>query len=193
VGSVDYPFNPLALAIGAGATFVARSVDIFQNHLKEVLRRAAAHKGTAFVEVFQNCNIFNDKAFENVTSKEGRTENAIYLEHGKPVIFGKDKNKGVRANGMELEVVDLGGSIAPENLLVWDETRENPSMAFAMAQLESDAQPLGVLRSIEKPAYEDGVIEQLKRAEEKRGTGRLDQLIHSGDIWEVNGQSGGAA
>jgi 2-oxoglutarate ferredoxin oxidoreductase subunit beta len=193
VGSVDYPFNPLALAIGAGATFVARSVDIFQSHLKEVLRRAAAHKGTAFVEVFQNCNIFNDKAFEDVTSKEGRTENSIYLQHGKPVIFGKDKNKGVRANGMDLEVVELGGSIAAENLLVWDETRENPSLAFAMAQLDGDAHPLGVLRSIEKPAYEDGVIEQLKRAEEKRGTGRLDQLIHSGDIWEVNGQSGGPA
>jgi 2-oxoglutarate ferredoxin oxidoreductase subunit beta len=193
LGSVDYPFNPLALAIGAGATFVARSVDIFQNHLKEVLRRAAAHKGTAFVEVFQNCNIFNDKAFENVTSKEGRTENSIYLEHGKPVIFGKDKNKGVRANGMDLEVVELGGSVAPENLVVWDESRENPSLAFAMAQLQGDAQPLGVLRAIDKPAYEDGVIEQIRRAEEKRGTGRLDQLIHSGDIWEVNGQSGGAS
>ena len=91
------------------------------------------------------------------------------------------------------EVVDLGGSIAPENLLVWDETRENPSMAFAMAQLQSEAQPLGVLRAIEKPTYENGVIEQLKRAEEKRGPGRLEQLIHSGDIWEVNGQSGGPA
>jgi 2-oxoglutarate ferredoxin oxidoreductase subunit beta len=192
-GVVDYPFNPLALAIGAGATFVARSVDIFQNHLKETLRRAAAHKGTAFVEVFQNCNIFNDKAFEDTTSKEGRTENAIYLEHGKPVIFGKDKNKGVRANGMELEVVELGGSIAPENLVVWDETRENPSLAFAMAQLQGIAQPLGVLRAIDKPAYEDGVIDQIRRAEERRGTGRLDQLIHSGDIWEVNGQSGGAS
>ena len=87
----------------------------------------------------------------------------------------------------------LNPSIAPENLLVWDESRENPSLAFAMAQLESDAQPLGVLRAIDKPAYEDGVIAQLKHAEEKRGTGRLDQLIHSGDIWEVNGQSGGAS
>jgi 2-oxoglutarate ferredoxin oxidoreductase subunit beta len=193
MGVVDYPFNPLALAIGAGATFVARSVDIFQNHLKETLRRAAAHKGTAFVEVFQNCNIFNDKAFEDVTNKEGRTENAIYLEHGKPVIFGKNKNKGVRANGMDLEIVELGGSIAPENLLVWDETRENPSMAFAMAQLQGTAQPLGVLRAVDKPAYEIGVIDQIRNAEQKRGTGRLEALIHSGDIWEVNGQSGGAA
>jgi 2-oxoglutarate ferredoxin oxidoreductase subunit beta len=188
-GVVDYPFNPLALAIGAGATFVARSVDIFQNHLKETLRRAAAHKGTAFVEIFQNCNIFNDKAFENVSSKEGRTENAIYLEHGQPVIFGKDKNKGVRANGMDLEVVELGGSIAPENLLVWDETRDNPSLAFAMAQLQGGAQPLGVLRAVDKPAYEDGVVEQIRREEERRGTGRLDALIRSGDIWEVDGQS----
>jgi 2-oxoglutarate ferredoxin oxidoreductase subunit beta len=193
MGVVDYPFNPLALAIGAGATFVARSVDIFQNHLKETLRRAAAHKGTAFVEVFQNCNIFNDKAFEDVTSKEGRTENAIYLEHGKPVIFGKSKDKGVRANGMDLEIVELGGSIAPENLLVWDETRENPSMAFAMAQLHGTAQPLGVLRAVDKPAYENGVIDQIRNAEQKRGTGRLEAHIHSGDIWEVNGQSGGAA
>ena len=187
-GAVDYPFNPLALAIGAGATFVARSVDIFQNHLKETLRRAAAHKGTAFVEVFQNCNIFNDKAFDNVSSKEGRTENAIYLEHGKPVVFGKDKNRGVRLNGLDLEVVELGGAVAPENLLVWDETRENPSLAFAMAQLEGTAQPLGVLRAVDKPAYEQGVVEQIRREEERRGMGRLDALIRSGDIWEVDGR-----
>jgi 2-oxoglutarate ferredoxin oxidoreductase subunit beta len=157
---------------------VARSVDIFQNHLKETLRRAAAHQGTAFVEVFQNCNIFNDKAFENVTSKEGRTEHAIYLEHGKPVVFGKDRNQGVRVNGLDLEVV----------VLVWDETRDNPSLAFAMAQIEGPAQPLGVLRAVDKPAYEDGVIEQIRREEERRGMGRLEALIHSGDIWQVDGR-----
>ena len=127
-----------------------------------------------------------------MTEQGGRAENAIYLEHGKPLVFGKDKDKGIRVNGMDLEVVELGGSIAPENLLVWDETRENPSLAFAMAQLEGLAQPLGVLRAVDKPAYEEGVIDQIRRAEEKRGTGRLDQLIHSGDIWEVTGQSGGA-
>jgi 2-oxoglutarate ferredoxin oxidoreductase subunit beta len=154
-----------------------------------VLRRAAAHRGTAFVEVFQNCNIFNDKAFENVTSKEGRTENAIYLEHGKPVVFGKDRKKGVRVNGLDLEVVDVGGAIATENLLMWDETRENPSLAFAMAQLQSTAQPLGVLRAVERPAYEHGVVDQIRREEERRGTGRLDALIRSGDIWEVGGQA----
>src|SRR3984957_2051569 len=107
-GSVDFPFNPIALAIGAGATFVARSVDVFQQHLKETLKKASAHKGSAYVEILPNCNIFNDHAWETITEKDARSEHVVQLEHGKPLIFGKNRDKGIRLNGLELEVVTLG-------------------------------------------------------------------------------------
>jgi 2-oxoglutarate ferredoxin oxidoreductase subunit beta len=188
MGSVDYPFNPLSLAIGAGATYVARSVDIFQAHLKETLHRAAEHDGTAFVEILQNCNIFNDGAWDPVTSKQGRSENSVHLEHGKPLIFGKNKDKGLRLRGMELEVIQLGGSIGPEDCLVWDEDRDNPALAFVMAQLETPdfPVPLGVFRRVVKPAYETGVVRQIQHAEEGAGDANLDSLIRSGDTWTVD-------
>ena len=191
-GSVDYPFNPLSLALGSGATFVARSVDIFQAHLKETLRRAAAHKGSAFVEILQNCNIFNDGAFGDVTSKEGRTENAVYLEHGKPVTFGRDSKKGVRLCGLDLEVIDLEGSTGPEDCLVWDEDRDNPALAFLMSRLGPPElpTPLGVFRSVDATPYETGIIDQIQSVEENRGRGNLEALLHSGDTWTVESRDG---
>ena len=185
-GSVDYAFNPLSLALGAGATFVARSVDIFQSHLKDTLRRAAAHKGTALIEILQNCNIFNDKIWDDTTNREGRTENAIYLEHGKPVVFGKEKNKGVRMRGTDLEIIDLEGSIGPEDCLVWDEDRENPALAFLMSRLGAPdfPTPLGVFRAVDHPPYEEGIIAQIRAAEEAN-PGSLEALIHGGDTWTV--------
>ncbi len=135
-GSVDYPFNPLALALGAGATFIARSVDVFQSHLRDTLRRAARHKGTAYVEIYQNCNIFNDKAFSGLTDKETKDDTALYLEHGKPLIFGKNKDRGIRMQGTQMEVVELGGEFGPDDCLVWDETQQNPATAFLAAQLQ---------------------------------------------------------
>ncbi len=187
MGSADYPFNPLSLALGAGATFVARSVDIFQKHLKETLRRAAAHKGTALVEILQNCNIFNDKTFESVTSKEGRVDNAIYLEHGKPVVFGRDESRGVRVRGMDLEIIDLKGSIGPEDCLVWDENRDNPALAFLMSQIGPPdlPTPLGVFRCVDKVPYETLIIDQIRHEEETRGTGSIDDLINAGETWTV--------
>ena len=194
MGVVDYPFNPLALAIGAGATFVARSVDIFQNHLKETLRRAAAHKGTAFVEVFQNCNIFNDRAFENVTSKEGRTENAIYLEHGKPVIFGKDKNKGIRLNGLKPEVVTIGKDCQVDDLLTHDEHAEEPTLAHLLSRFAHDTakgavkpypEPVGVLRNIRKPTYEEILDGRIHDAVAKKGRGKIEDLFKAEDVWTV--------
>lgn len=185
-GSVDYAFNPLSLALGAGATFVARSVDIFQSHLKDTLRRAAAHKGTALIEILQNCNIFNDKIWDDTTNREGRTENAIYLEHGKPVVFGKEENKGVRMRGTDLEVIDLEGSIGPEDCLVWDEDRENPALAFLMSRLGAPdfPTPLGVFRAVDHPPYEEGIIAQIRAAEEANPAS-LEALIHGGDTWTV--------
>ncbi len=188
MGSADYPFNPLSLALGAGATFVARSVDIFQKHLKETLRRAAEHKGTALVEILQNCPIFNDKTFGDITGKEGRVDNAIYLEHGKPIVFGKNSSKGIRLRGMDLEVIDLEGSTGPEDCLVWDEDRPNPALAFVMAQLEPPdyPTPLGIFRRIEKPSYESGIVRQIRHEEERLGTGTLESLIAAGDTWTVD-------
>jgi 2-oxoglutarate ferredoxin oxidoreductase subunit beta len=190
VGSVDYPFNPLSLAIGAGATFVARSVDIFQAHLRDTLRRAAAHKGTAYIEIYQNCNIFNDKAFANLTDKETKDESALYLEHGKPLVFGKSKNRGIRMRGTQMEVIELGGELTADDCLVWDETQENPATAFLAAQLQPPhfPTPLGVFRDVEMPSYEERVISQLQTETDRLGVGKLEDLLKAGDTWVVGEQ-----
>jgi 2-oxoglutarate/2-oxoacid ferredoxin oxidoreductase subunit beta len=121
-GSVDRPFHPLSVALGSEATFVARSVDVFQAHLKETLKKAAAHRGSAYVEILQNCNIFNDGAWETITEKETRHDSVIELVHGKPLIFGKNRDKGIRMNGLELEVVTLGDGITESDLLVHNDS-----------------------------------------------------------------------
>jgi len=186
-GSVDYPFNPLSLALGAGATFVARSVDIFQPHLRETLRRAAQHKGTAYIEIYQNCNIFNDKAFTYMTEKDTKDDNVLYLEHGKPLVFGKAKDKGIRMHGTQMEVIQLGNGLGPDDCLVWDESLENPATAFLAAQLLPPDFPtaLGVFRSVERPAYEDQVNAQVRQEVERAGSGRLEDLLQAGDTWVV--------
>ena len=172
-GSIDYPFNALSVAIGSGATFVARSVDIFQAHLKETLKAAAAHKGTAFVEIYQNCNIFNDKAFAPITDKESRDDSAVYLEHGKPLVFGKGKSKGIRLNGTELEVLDFSAGFGPADCLVWDETRMNPAIAFMIAQMgpPNFPTPLGVLRRVDVPSFESGVVGADRARDRPQGSG----------------------
>ena len=187
VGSVDTPFDPISVALGAGATFVARSVDIFQPHLKSVLKRAAEHKGSAFVEIFQNCNIFNDKAFANVTDKEARNENALYLEHGKPLTFGKEVERGIVRRGDDLEVVTLGEGLSAEDCITWDETRENPALAFELAHLDPSRfpVPLGVFRAVDHPVYEDEVVGQIRKQEEAK-PGKLEDLIYAGDTWTVS-------
>jgi 2-oxoglutarate ferredoxin oxidoreductase subunit beta len=187
-GSVDYPFNALSVAIGAGATFVARSVDVFQGHLKETLKAAAAHKGTAFVEIYQNCNIFNDKAFAHLTEKEVRDDALVQLAHGQPLVFGKAKDKGIRLNGPELEVVRFADGFGPDDCLIWDETRANPAIAFMVAQMEPPRfpVPIGVLRRVEMPTYESAVLAQIEQETGRRGVGSLDKLLRSGDVWTVH-------
>jgi 2-oxoglutarate ferredoxin oxidoreductase subunit beta len=187
-GSVDYPFNPLSLALGAGATFVARSVDIFQSHLRDTLRRAAEHKGTAFVEIYQNCNIFNDKAFTYMTEKDTKDEQVIYLEHGNPLVFGKAKDKGIRMRGTEMEVIQLGNGLSADDCLVWDENLDNPATAFLAAQFLPPNFPtaLGVFRSVEMPSYEERVMDQMHAETTRLGVGKLDDLLKAGDTWIVS-------
>ena len=164
-GTVGSPFNPIALALGAGATFVARTVDVYPQHLKETLGRAARHRGTAFVEIYQNCNIFNDGAFKSITEKEIRNDAQVELLHGKPLVFGKNKDRGIRASGDRLEVVPVAAGESTSELLVHDEARENPSLAFQLAQLEHPDQPIpiGVFRAVEKPTFDREMNDQIAR------------------------------
>ncbi len=187
-GSTDRPFQPLSLAIGAEATFVARSVDVFLPHLKAVLRRAAAHKGSAFIEILQNCNIFNDGAWESLTEKDLRSDATVALEHGKPLIFGKNRDQGIRRNGLDLEVVHLGNGTSEKDLVIHDEHHPNPAYAFLLSRMETMPgfpTPLGVLRAWDEPAYEDRMAQQIQQVIAKRGKGDLMSLLRAGDTWEV--------
>ena len=188
-GSADRPFNPISLAIGSEATFVARSVDVFQQHLRATLKEAAAHKGSAFVEILQNCNIFNDGAWFNLTEKDARSEHVVQLEHGKPLIFGKNRDKGIRMKGFDLEVVPLGNGITENDLLVHDAHHPRAAYAFMLSHMEHREgfpTPIGVLRSSDTlPRYEDVANAQVADVIAKRGKGDLDRLLRAGDTWVV--------
>jgi 2-oxoglutarate/2-oxoacid ferredoxin oxidoreductase subunit beta len=189
-GSIDQPFNPLSLTLGAEATFVARTHDMDRKHMTETFRRAHAHRGSSFVEVYQNCNVFNDGAFAAVTAKEARASMLIDLKHGEPIRFGAEGEQGVVLNEQgELEVVAVA-DVGEDRLLVHDEHRRDPSLAFALSRL-ADAPtvptPVGVFRDVERPIYEGEVQRQLVGASEQRGPGDLEALIGSGATWEVGG------
>ena len=187
-GSVDRPFNPLSLALGAEATFVARSVDVFQAHLKSIVKKAAAHQGSAFIEILQNCNIFNDGAWDTLTEKDVRDDHTILLEHGQPLVFGKKRDKGIRMNGINLEVVGLGNGVTEKDLIVHDERHPNPAYAFLLSRMEEHPgfpSPLGVLRAVDAPRYEDEANAQIAAVVSKKGKGDLTQLLRAGDTWEV--------
>ncbi len=186
-GTIDRPLHPLSVAIGAEATFVARSLDIDAHHLAATLERAAKHRGASFVEVYQNCNIFNDGAFAEFAAKEVRADRTIQLEHGKPMVFGKERDKGLRLNGMKIEVVQLGNGITESDLLVHDETREDPSIAFLLSRMEWPEYPvpLGVLRAVQKPTYDELMTQQIEEAIAKEGEGDLREIFLEGDTWTV--------
>jgi 2-oxoglutarate ferredoxin oxidoreductase subunit beta len=188
-GSVDYPLSPLSVAIGAEATFVARSVDVDIKHLTMVLERAAHHKGTAFVEVYQDCNVFNNGAFDYATDKTKRDDNIVYLEHGKPLIYGKGRNKGVRIReGNRVELVELGGDVKEDDLLFHDEKAPEPSLAFLLSRMRYPEfpEPVGVFRAVERPTYDELVNKQVDAAREKLGEGDVEKLLNSGDTWIVS-------
>jgi 2-oxoglutarate/2-oxoacid ferredoxin oxidoreductase subunit beta len=182
LGSLDRPFNPISLAIGAEATFVARSIDTDRGHMTEVLRAAAQHRGSAFVEIFQNCNIFNDGAFDFVREDKN---NRIYLEDGQPIRFGENGERGVRQlRDGSVEVFEGGGEP-----LVHDAHHQQPSLAFALSRLTQDvcgATPVGIFRDVEAPVYDELMEDQLGRAVAARGEGDLAALLRSGETWVVD-------
>lgn len=188
MGVIDNPLNPLSVAIGAEASFVARSIDVNIKHLGEVLKRAAEHKGTAFVEIYQNCNIFNDGAFDYATSKDSKLDTTVELEHGKPLIFGKAKNKGIRLNGTEPEVVELGKGISEDDLLFHDEKSPEPTLAYLLSRMRHPEfpEPIGVFRAVDAPKYDVELNKQVEAAREKKGPGDLDALFNSGETWTVS-------
>ncbi|HVF49125.1 MAG TPA: 2-oxoacid:ferredoxin oxidoreductase subunit beta [Pyrinomonadaceae bacterium] len=189
MGVIDYPINPLSVAIASEATFVARSLDIDVKHLGATVQAAARHKGVSFVEVYQNCNIFNDAAFEYFTERSIRSDSMIYLEHGQPMVFGKNRDKGIRMNGAQPEVVQIGGDtgLNEDDLLVHDIHLTDPSVAFMLARMESPEfpQPVGIFRAVERATYEDLMTDQINDIISRKGAGSLEKLINSGDMWVV--------
>lgn len=186
-GSIDAPFNPLHVALGANASFVARSYDVDPKHLQGVLRRAAAHKGTAFIEIMQNCNVFNDGAWEHLTEKSVKDDMQLRLEHGKPMLFARGK-KGIRLNGFTPEVVTLGeNGVTEKDILVHDE-KAVPSLSFLIAELMAPhfPTPIGVFREVERPVHHELDQAQLAAAREKKGLGDLHELLHQGDTWTIS-------
>ena len=186
MGSVEQALNPLCVAIGAEATFVARTIDTNVKHMAEILKQAAAHKGTSFVEIYQNCVIFNDKAWDYATNASVKNENLLELEHGKPMIFGKNRDKGIRLNGLNPEVVSLE-NVAEDQLLVHDEYASEPSLAYLLSRMRQPdfPEPIGVFRSDETLVYEQGVVGQIQDAIAKKGAGDLHKLFYAADTWEV--------
>jgi 2-oxoglutarate ferredoxin oxidoreductase subunit beta len=188
LGSIDEPFNPISIALGAEATFVARTHDMDRAHMQEVFRRAHEHKGAAFVEVFQNCNVFNDATFEELTAKDRRADMLIALEHGQPIRFGKELDRGVvqRPDG-RLEVA-LVADVGEGALLVHDETREDPGVAFALSRLGDSAHsatPIGVFRDVSRPELGAEMSAQIVGAQETKGRGDLAALYRSNGTWTI--------
>jgi 2-oxoglutarate ferredoxin oxidoreductase subunit beta len=182
LGSVDRPFNPISFALGCGATFVARTIDTHQKHMESVLRAAAAHKGAAFVEIYQNCVIFNDGAFQDVADKGIRDDRTVDLRPGQPMVYGKEHDKGLALRGFEVETVASDGAD------VWKTDVDSAGPAFVLSQLDAAPdmpRPIGIFRDIKAPTYEDAVHVQIEQAVAKKGEGSLESLIYSGDMWEV--------
>jgi 2-oxoglutarate/2-oxoacid ferredoxin oxidoreductase subunit beta len=186
MGSLDSPFNPISLAIGAEASFVARTIDSDRKHLQSVLREAAQHNGTSLVEIYQNCNIFNDDAFAPLKDPQQRDDVTVRLEHGEPIVFGADRDKALRrspSGSIEVVPADSPG------ILVHDAKCEDPSLAFALSRLDAPAfqhTPIGIFRQVERPTYDELMREQLDEAVAQQGPGDLAGLLGSGDTWRID-------
>jgi len=187
-GSLDHPFNPLSVALGAEASFVARTHDMDRQHMIETFRRAHDHDGAAFVEIFQNCNVFNDGAFAAVTSKENRADMLIPLQHGQPIRFGADNEKCVSIDNQGNPRLALVADVGEDAVLVHDESRADPSLAFMLSRLARgphEPTPIGVFRAVSRPEYAEATSQQLAAAVEQKGAGDLGDLLHSGATWTI--------
>jgi 2-oxoglutarate/2-oxoacid ferredoxin oxidoreductase subunit beta len=186
MGVIEMPLSPLSVALASEASFVARSIDVDKD-LPAVLERAAHHRGSAFVEIYQDCNVFNHKAFDYATDKDAKEENIVRLEHGKPLIFGKARDKGIRMRGdHKLEIVELGKGIKEDDLLFHDEHDE--SLAFLLSRMQHSEhlpEPVGVFYSIQDDIYEDMLEKQIKQAIQTRGEPDLDAMFNDGETFEV--------
>ncbi|MFQ6611309.1 MAG: 2-oxoacid:ferredoxin oxidoreductase subunit beta [Fidelibacterota bacterium] len=186
MGSLDYPFNPPALALGAGGTFIARAIDRDQAASLEILERAAKHKGTSFVEYYQNCLIFNDGAYSDLTQKDSKDDTVLHLVHNQPMLFGKEKNKGLRLVGSQFEIIELGPKYGINDVFVHNENDKN--LAMLLSELTySDVlpTPVGIFYVKDTPTYETMVTEQIEKAIKINGQGDLDKLFNSGGTWVV--------
>ena len=185
-GSIDQPLNPLSVALAAEATFVARSVDTNIKHLREMLQRANEHRGTSFVEVYQNCNVFNDGVWDYAKSKATKDESTVELQHGKPLVYAGG-TKGIRLNGFTPETVDLDGKVAKDDLLFHDEKTENSQLAYLLSRMRYPEfpEPIGVFRAVERPTYDAQINKQVEETKESKGKGDLAKLFNSGDTWTV--------
>jgi 2-oxoglutarate/2-oxoacid ferredoxin oxidoreductase subunit beta len=191
MGTIDYPLNPLSLGMAAEATFIGRSMDVDPKHLSVMVDRLAKHKGSGFLEVYQNCNIFNDGTFKNFTERDVRDERMLYLEHGKPLLFGKNKQKGIRLNvhTMEAEIVTVGeNGVTEGDLIVHDENSPRSYLAYILGRFQYPdfPVPMGVFRQVLRPTYEEMLAEQINTAVANKGQGNLHKLLHSGETWVIN-------
>ncbi|MDG2300328.1 MAG: 2-oxoacid:ferredoxin oxidoreductase subunit beta [Acidimicrobiales bacterium] len=188
MGSVDQPFNAVSVALGAEATFVARTHDMDRKHMQETFRRAHEHRGSALVEIFQNCNVFNDGAFAAITKKDKRDSMLIQLNHGEPIRFGADNEFGVTSNSQgNAEIVKVS-DVGEAALIVHDENSENPSSAFALSRLASgpyEPTPVGVFRQVQRPEYSSAANQQIEVAKSQQGPGEIIDLLTSQPTWEV--------
>jgi len=186
-GSIEKPFNPVSVALGAEASFVARTHDMDRNHMMDTIKRAHDHQGASIVEIYQNCNVFNDGAFGQITAKSARDEMLIDLRHGEPILFGADRQRGVVLDGGGVRLAEVA-DVGMDAVLVHDETRPDPSIAFMLSRIATgphEPTPVGVFRAVGRDEYGSRVNQQLAAAQEQRGPGDLHDLLRSGATWEV--------
>ena len=186
MGSLDRPFNPLTVALGAGATFVSRTIDKELKHMQSMIKRSHAHKGTSFMEIYQNCNIFNDGAFLAQTDRDQKAETVLILENGQPMIFGKEKDKGVRLDGNKPVIVDIGDKWSIDDVLVHDESDYVIASLLSNMSYQTDfPDPIGVLYAVKSETYEETMVAQINEAIKKKPNGNVQDIINAGDTWVV--------
>ena len=186
LGSLDRPFNPLTLALGTGATYVARTIDRETKHMQAMITRSYGHKGTSFLEIYQNCNIFNDGAFGPMTDKESKADTVLWLENGQPMVFGKEKNRGIRLDGNTPMIVEIGNKWSLDDVLVHNESDYVIASLLSNLTYQSDfPDPIGVLYAIDSPTYEELMMEQINNAIGKKGSTSVQDILNAGDTWVV--------